>query len=94
MDNKYYKELEMYVNTTVFNFLAPNKNFKSVLFKRHTAATYIRLVDVFGDSYYYNITSMNESEICDMICDIVAGKRVAQQITDRRIKREVAILFG
>ncbi len=94
-NGKLYAELEVYVNRVVGAFLKPNRDFKSIQYRRcgTTSDAYIKLVDSVSDSYYFDATAMNEEGVCNMICSVVAGQPSSRQITDRELKREIAPLF-
>lgn len=94
-NGQFYAGVEMYVERIVTGFLKPNRDFKSIQYRRcgTTSDAYIRLVDAVGDSYYFDATAMNEEGICRMICDVVALQPTEKQITDIELKREITPLF-
>lgn len=91
--NKFYSEIENYVNKTVAAYATKINNIESVRCARRSDRLYMELVHEDGYNRYFDISAMDESTIGIMVGYIVANKSIPNEIHDRNEKKQIRLLF-
>lgn len=90
---KFYREVEDYVNNTVAAYACPISNIESVRCKRNNERVYMELVHEDSAVRYFDLTSLDVSNIGIMVGCIMANIPIRREIQDREAKKEVRRLF-
>ena len=91
--NKFYSEIENYVNKTVAAYATKINNIESVRCARRSDRLYMELVHEDGYIRYFDISAMDTSAIGIMIGYIVANRKIPNEIYDRVEKKQIRLLF-
>lgn len=91
--NKFYSEIENYVNKTVAAYATKINNIESVRCARRSDRLYMELVHEDGCIRYFDISAMDASAIGIMIGYIVANKQIPNEVHDRVEKKQIRLLF-
>ena len=93
VNNKYFKEIEDYVNNDVAAYACKIENIESIRCARKTNSIYMELIHEDGVVRYFNISSLDISSIGIMIGCIIANSTIKLEITDREEKKDIRKLF-
>lgn len=93
VNNKYFKEIEDYVNHDVAAYACKIENIESVRCARKTNDIFMELVHEDSTVRYFNITELDISSIGMLVGAIVANVPIKLEITDREQKKAVRKLF-
>lgn len=93
VNNKYFKEIEDYVNHDVAAYACKIENIESIRCARKTNDIYMELVHEDSTVRYFDITELDISSIGMLVGAIVANVPIKLEITDREKKKEVRRLF-
>lgn len=93
VNNKYFKEIEDYVNNDVAAYACKIENIESVRCARKTNTIYMELVHEDSTVRYFDITELDISSIGMLVGAIVANVPIKLEITDREQKKAVRKLF-
>ena len=93
VNNKYFKEIEDYVNNDVAAYACKIENIESVRCARKTNTIYMELVHEDSTVRYFNITELDISSIGMLVGAIIANVPIKLEITDREQKKAVRKLF-
>lgn len=93
VNNKYFKEIEDYVNNDVAAYACKIENIESIRCARKTNAIYMELVHEDSTVRYFDITNLDISSIGILVGAIIANVHPTLEITDREKKKEVRKLF-
>ena len=91
--NKFYSEIENYVNKTVAAYATKINNIESIRCARRSDRLYMELVHEDGYIRYFDISAMEISAIGIMIGYIIANKPIPNEIHDRVEKKQIRLLF-
>ena len=91
--NKFYSEIENYVNKTVAAYAIKINNIESVRCARRSDRLYMELVHEDGYIRYFDISAMDASAIGIMIGYIMANRQIPNEIHDRAEKKQIRLLF-
>lgn len=94
VNNKYFKEIEDYINRDVAAYACKIENIESIRYARRTNAIYMELVHEDSTVRYFNITELDVSSIGMLVGAIVANVPIKLEITDREQKKAVRKLFN
>lgn len=93
INNKYFKEIEDYVNHDVAAYACKIENIESVRCARKTNDIFMELVHEDSTVRYFNITELDISSIGMLVGAIIANVPIKLEITDREQKKAVRKLF-
>lgn len=93
VNNKYFKEIEDYVNNDVAAYACKIENIESVRCARRTNDIFMELIHEDSTVRYFNITELDISSIGMLVGAIVANVPIKLEITDREQKKAVRKLF-
>lgn len=93
VNNKYFKEIEDYINHDVAAYACKIENIESIRCARKTNAIYMELVHEDSTVRYFDITELDISSIGMLVGAIVANVPIKLEITDREQKKAVRKLF-
>ncbi len=93
ISNKYFKEIEDYVNKDVAAYACKIENIESIRCARKTNSIYMELIHEDGVVRYFDISSLDISSIGIMIGCIIANSTINLEITDREKKKDIRKLF-
>ena len=93
VNNKYFKEIEDYVNNDVAAYACKIENIESVRCARKTNTIYMELVHEDSTVRYFDITELDVSSIGMLVGAIVANVPIKLEITDKEQKKAVRKLF-
>lgn len=88
-----YKEIEKYINETASDFLAPIGNIESIRCARRVDDIYVELVHEDSTVRYFDISSLDLSEIGLLIGHILSNNPIPIEIKDRNRKKEIRRIF-
>ena len=90
---KFYRDVENYVNDIVAAYATRINNIESVRCARKNNNVYMELVHEDSCVRYFDLTSLDESNIGIMVGCIMANIPIKREITDRLDKKEVRKIF-
>lgn len=93
VNNKYFKEIEDYVNNDVAAYACKIENIESIRCARRTNDIFMELIHEDSTVRYFNITELDISSIGMLVGAIVANVPIKLEITDREQKKAVRKLF-
>lgn len=93
VNNKYFKEIEDYVNNDVAAYACKIENIESIKCARKTNSIYMELIHEDGVVRYFNISPLDISSIGIMIGCIIANTPVNLEVNDREKKKNIRKLF-
>ena len=93
INNKYFKEIEDYVNNDVAAYACKIDNIESIRCARKTNNIYMELVHEDSTVRYFDITKLDISSIGILVGAIIANIHPTLEITDREQKKAVRKLF-
>lgn len=91
--NRFYREVEDYINDTVTAFALPINNIESIKCARRGDRFYLELVHEDSMVRYFDISAMDISDIGIMMGYILANRQIPNEIHDRVAKKEIRQLF-
>lgn len=93
MANILTRDIEHYVNEVAPSFVTPISNIESIKCARRADHTYMELVHEDSCVRYFDISSMEVSDVGIMICHIISNDPIKREIQDRVVKKEIRKLF-
>lgn len=93
VNNKYFKEVEDYVNDDVASYACKIDNIESVRCARKTNNIYMELIHEDGAVRYFDISSLDISSIGIMIGCVITNAPINLEIKDREAKKEIRKIF-
>ena len=91
--NKFYREIETYVNEKVAEYAIPISNIENVRCARKGDHIYMELIHEDSVVRYFDLTSLDVSNIGILVGYIIANIPIRREIRDREAKKEVRKLF-
>lgn len=93
VNNKFFKEIEDYVNNDVAAYACKIDNIENIRCARKTNDIYMELVHEDSTIRYFDISSLDVSSIGIMIGCIIANAPVNLEVNDREKKKDIRKLF-
>lgn len=93
VNNKFFKEIEDYVNNDVAAYACKIENIENIRCARKTNDIYMELIHEDSTIRYFDISSLDVSSIGIMIGCIIANAPVNLEVNDREKKKDIRKLF-
>lgn len=88
--------IKRYVEEDVKAFLTAHKDIKDVQYRHRgsTGDSFLKITTAFGMAKYFDVTRLDEDDICKLICVVIVGGSPKLAINDLEAIREVEELFS
>lgn len=94
VNNKFFKEIEDYVNDDVAAYACKIDNIENIRCARKADNIYMELVHEDSTVRYFDISTLDISSIGIMVGCIISNSSINLEINDREAKKEVRKLFN
>lgn len=86
--------INKYVNEAVQPFLTAHRDVVKVEYRYDGAKSgYVKVTTAFGFSNYFDVTDLDDGQICIMLSGMMCNRPTKRLIKDKEAKREVEKLF-
>ena len=96
MTNKgdFFRQTDAFIDEICQPFISVNEDWESIEVRRKgtDGEAYIRMTDVTGDRYYFDITAFGLQEIGKLVANVIANNK-EEQIANYDMRKEIAKLF-
>ena len=87
------EQIKAYVDEACQPFLTAHKDVERVEYRSNGNNGYIKVTTAFGFSNYFDVTDLDEGNICLMLSAMMCNGRPRRLIKDREAIREIERLF-
>lgn len=85
--------IKQYVDEACRPFLTAYKDVVNVEYRNNGTSGFVKVTTAFGFANYFDVTDLDEGNICLMLSSMMCNGRPKRLIKDREAIREVEALF-